>query len=80
MGRLEKTPTIPPPPGVKSNFSHPASNAKPLVVVGSMLLALTLLFIVNRAWMKTRVIRKCSGDDCEHMNAVTVIVRHSDKQ
>lgn len=67
---LAKLPALPPPPGTISNFSGPSSNGEPLVAVGSLLLALTVLFAGNRAYVKTRVNRKCSWDDCKNSYSI----------
>ena len=75
---LARIPTIQPPTGATSDFRNPPSNGKPLVAVDSLLFALTILFAANRVHVKTRITRKCSWDDCEHMSAVPTILCHTD--
>ena len=62
---LSHTPAIPPPPGIEPNFINPTSNSQPLIVVTSLFLGLTTLFALNRAYVKTFIVRKFSWDDCE---------------
>ena len=62
---LSKTPAVQPPSGVVPNFETLENNQRPLIVVTSLLLALSSIFMLNRAYTKTFIIRKFSWDDRE---------------
>ena len=55
---------IPPPPGVTSNFVNPANCSRHLVVTGSVLAGIMVVFIAARAYTKTFITRKFFWDDC----------------
>lgn len=57
-------PAIPPPPGVTSNFVNPANCGRLLVVTGSVLVGIMVVFIAARAYTKTFITRKFFWDDC----------------
>ena len=65
LAALSRTPTIPPPPGVEPSFLTPENNQHPLIIVSSLFLALSSVFVLNRAYTKTFIVRKHSWDDCE---------------
>ena len=60
---LSKYPILPPPEGVASNFTNPINHGKPQVVVTSLLLGITVVFVLNRFYMKTFIARKYTLDD-----------------
>ena len=56
-------PAIAPPPGVTPNFAHPEDKGPTLVIVATVLLALVIIALANRAYTKLYIIRKSSWDD-----------------
>lgn len=62
---LSNIPLLSPPAGVTPNFANPASNIQPFLIVTSVSLGIMLMFVVNRTYVKTFLIRKYSWDDCE---------------
>ena len=60
---LARMPAGAPPLGVTPNFNDPPTNIAPLYVVSSLLLGLSILFAVSRAYQKIKIIQKASIDD-----------------
>ena len=60
---LAITPAYQPPPGITPNFRNPTTNTRPLYAVSSLLLGLSVIFMVCRIHQKLVVIRKPSIDD-----------------
>jgi hypothetical protein len=56
-------PAIPPPPGVIPNFVDPENQNLPLFAVASLLLGIMTLFMLNRVYVKTFIVKKYSLDD-----------------
>lgn len=54
-----------PPPGVTPNFSNPPSHGQTQIVVTSILLGISIIFVLNRFYIKTFVVRKYTWDDRE---------------
>lgn len=61
--QLATVTAYPPPVGIESNFVNPENRNRPLYVVTSLLLGIMILFIINRAYTKTFIVRKYSWDD-----------------
>jgi hypothetical protein len=53
-----------PPQGVVSNFENPPSRAALQIWSTSVCMALALLFFFNRLYIKARLMKKWSWDDC----------------
>ena len=65
LSAMASYPALAPPPGVLSNFTSDAPNQNaPFFVVTSLLLGIMGVFILNRFYAKTFLIRKYSWDDC----------------
>ena len=64
LNLFANVPALKPPPGVTSNFENPLSQGPVLVVVGSILNALMIVFVLARAYTKIYIIRKATWDDC----------------
>ena len=60
---LAELPALQPPPGVVPNFVDPVTNAHQLVGVVSVLLALMILFALNRFYTKIWITKKFTWDD-----------------
>ena len=60
---LAELPALQPPPGITSNFVDPVTNGYQLVGVGSFLLALMILFVLNRFYTKIFISKKFKWDD-----------------
>ncbi|KAI0186878.1 hypothetical protein EV127DRAFT_410828 [Xylaria flabelliformis] len=60
---LATTPAGTPPPGVKPNFVDPPSGATILIVVGTLLLTIMLVFAGIRFYIKVFVRRQVTADD-----------------
>ena len=58
-------PVLPPPPGVMPNFTNPPDHGKLQIVVTSLLLGVTVLFLLNRVYMKVFIVKKYTWDDCK---------------
>ena len=56
-------PAIPPPSGVIPNFVDPENQNLPLFAVTSLLLGIMALFMLNRVYVKTFIVKKYSLDD-----------------
>ena len=62
---LTQIPALPPPPGVSPDFANPHSDRPVLIIVGSMFVAIMLLFVSVRIYVKVNIVRKSSPDDCK---------------
>lgn len=60
---LSKTPLLPPPPDVSSNFINPTSRGDVYIGVGATFLALMFSFIVLRMWTKVVIMKSTGWDD-----------------
>lgn len=49
---------IAPPPGVTPNFTNPPDHAKLQMVVTSLLLGITAVFLISRVYMKRYIVKK----------------------
>ena len=63
--QLAVTPAGVPPPGVIPNHINPHSNGPILIGVGSVLVALMMVFVVVRGYTKFMIVGKPTPDDCE---------------
>jgi hypothetical protein len=61
---LAYMPARAPPQGVVSNFENPPSRAALQIWSTSVCMALALLFFFNRLYIKARLMKKWSWDDC----------------
>ena len=59
-----ETPALPPPPGVTSNFSNPASHDTATIIMHTLCLILTTLFVVMRIYTRYFISHWLSVDDC----------------
>lgn len=79
---LAAYPALAPPPGVTPNFDNSEDQNRPFFGVISLLLAIMSLFIINRTYVKTFLIRKYSWDDCKsnesYQNVLVVDTNASD--
>ena len=66
LAALASTPALPPPPGIKPNFADPVGIQDPFIIVTSLFLALTGIFVLCRVYTKAVIARKASWDDCMH--------------
>ena len=66
----DEIPAVPPPPGVIPNFKNPHIDGALVVVVGSILMGITILFVANRVYSKVFITRKYSWDDRKFLNAL----------
>lgn len=57
-------PALLPPHGVTPNFIDPYTRGPVLTIVGSILVAIMMFFVVARAYTKTCINRKVHWDDC----------------
>lgn len=62
---LSRIPTIPPPPGVTSNFLHPHSNAKALRSITTTCIVFMFLSFIMRMYSRIWIKRTFQIDDCE---------------
>lgn len=58
-------PALPPPHGVTSNFEHPVSQAKALIVINALCITLMLLILGIRVYTKHCIAHSLGWDDCE---------------
>lgn len=63
MAELSRTPALPPPDGVLSNFIDPPSRANSYIIVNSIALALMILCVSLRLYAKIWIIRSPGWDD-----------------
>lgn len=63
--QLSSYPALQPPPGVVPNFMHPENQNRPLLVATSIELGIMIVFVLNRFYSKSVLIRKYSWDDCQ---------------
>ncbi len=63
--QMAQTPASKPPPGVVPNFVDPPSGAPVLIAVGTVLLAIMLVFACIRFYVKAFVRRNVTADDCK---------------
>lgn len=67
---LSNYPITPPPEGVTPDFTNPTNHGKVETVVTSILLGITVIFILNRIYVKTFIVRKYMLDDRKSSSAV----------
>ena len=76
--QLAQTPAGVPPPGVIPNLVNPYSESYILITVGGVLMVTMFLFVALRLYVKMRVQRKFTGDDCKwlsiHIRALIAVV------
>lgn len=62
---LANYPAMLPPDGVTSNFVDPYTRGPVITIVGSILIAIMMIFVVVRIYTKTCINRKLHWDDCQ---------------
>ena len=67
-------PLIPPPPGVTSNFTNPPDHGGLQIIVTSLLLGVTTLFLLSRIYLKVCIVKIYTWDDRKFMKVVAVPV------
>lgn len=65
LAALSDVPILPPPPGLEPNLHNAEHNGSPFFIVTSVLLFLTTILMINRAYAKTYIVRKYTWDDCK---------------
>lgn len=65
---LKFIPALEPPPGVTPNFTNPENRNALVIVVGSILMGIMILFYAIRVYTKHFIARKYSWDDREPWN------------
>lgn len=60
---LSDYPALQPPEGVTPDFTDPPNHGKTQIVWISLLLCITSIFVLNRVYMKTFIVRKYMLDD-----------------
>ena len=65
-------PLISPPPGVTSNFTNPPNHGRLQIVVTSLLLGVTAVFLLSRIYLKVHIVKKYTWDDCKFMKVLAV--------
>jgi hypothetical protein len=63
---LSGLPAMAPPPGVTSNLGNGESIAYKQTITTSVILAIMMLFVFNRIYVKAWLVRKMSWDDGMH--------------
>ena len=61
---LHNIPAAKPPPGVTPNHAHPAGDGPVAIGIGSLMLALMLIFASVRIYTKAKIVKRFSADDC----------------
>ena len=54
-----------PPDGLIPNFVDPYTRGPVILIVGSILIALMMIFVLVRVYIKTCINRKVHWDDCQ---------------
>ena len=62
---IQGLPAAKPPVGVVPNLVDPGSEGPILIAVGSVLVAIMLLFVAVRIYTKFTIVRRSSPDDCQ---------------
>lgn len=60
-------PAAKPPPGVLPNYTNPYSDGPILIIVGSILVFIMLIFVGARIFTKIKITRRSSPDDCTYI-------------
>ena len=71
INSLSNYPALQPPPGVVPNFVNPENQNRPLLVTASLELGLMIVFVLNRFYSKSFLVRKYSWDDCQSSLALS---------
>lgn len=66
------TPSLLPPQGVQPNFINPETMADVQLITTSVILAIALLFALNRLYIKVALISKVTWDDCTFTLALVI--------
>ena len=69
---LRHVPWLPPPPGRLSNFQYPESRASAFIIVLSIFLAVVIVFVVLRLYVRLRVLRSPWWDDGEMSKLIRI--------
>ena len=65
---LDLLPALQPPPGVKSNFVNPYSEAKSLYITAGVCGILVTLAVIVRIYTKACIIKTVNFEDCKSSN------------
>lgn len=71
---LANFPALLPPDGVTSNFVDPYTRGPVITIVGSILIALMMIFVVVRIYTKTCINRKFHWDDCQPFAELLLLI------
>ena len=63
---LADEPSAPPPPGVSVNFNTPDTRAPMAIAVTSSFMGIMFIFITIRIYVKVRIDKRATWDDCEY--------------
>ncbi len=63
LQQLANYPALQAPEGVTSNFTDALNHGKPQIVAVSFLLSITAIFVLNRIYMKSLIVRRYKLDD-----------------
>ena len=63
-------PGMAPPPGVMPNYVDPYNRGYLITSVGSLLLGLMMVFVFVRVYVKVRIQKRFSWDDCALQQAI----------
>lgn len=63
------TPALPPPPGVTSNFAHPATLKGAQDIAMGVAIPLTTIFFLLRTYVRIWIKKQWIGEDCEQFPA-----------
>ena len=65
MDISSQIPSLPPPPGVKSNFVDPPNNAPILYAISYVFFGITTLGVIARLYTVAVVMKKIHLEDCK---------------
>lgn len=63
--QLQNAPALKPPPGVRPNFVNPPSYESTIVALEGVFLALMLIALSVRVYVRTRITKSIGWDDCK---------------
>ena len=64
-----RTPPVPPPPGVISNFTDPDSLSATCLAINVSFLAIAGVFVILRFYTRACITRRVGWDDCKFIAA-----------
>lgn len=72
---LDQTPAGVPPPGIVPNFVDPPSNTQAIIVINTVLVPITTIFVATRLWSNLHTVRRVGWDDGEFLVYVCVLTQ-----